>query len=298
MRTFLIGLLVILGIAAFLAYSSFFVVHQGEQAIVTEFGKPIRQVRDPGLNFKTPFIQKVEHFDKRLIDLETQPQEIIALGNKRLVVDAFARYRITDPLLYFQTLRDERLANSRLGNQLDSTLRSILGNAEFRAIVKDKREPLMKEIAKQLNIQSKPLGVEIVDVRIKRTDLPEANSAAIFRQMKTDREREAAQLRAEGEEQSRTIRANADRAVTVIIANATSESETIRGEGDAEKNRIFAEAFGRDPDFFGFYRAMQAYEQALKSGDTRLVLSPDSEFFRYFNQPSGVVPEKPAKATP
>jgi len=279
--------LIVLAIAAFVAYLTLFTVSQTQQALVLEFGKPKRVITDPGLKYKVPFIQNVEFFDKRILDIDTASQEVIASDKKRLVVDAFARYKIIDPLLFFQSLRDERIASARIGAILEASLRRVLGGASFQSVVRDKREALMKTIAGQVNQEASPFGVQIVDVRIKRVDLPEANMQAIYRRMQTERQREAAEFRAEGEGAARRIRGTADRQVTVIKADATGESERIRGEGDAERNRIFAEAFGQDPDFFAFYRSMQAYEGALKSGDTRLLLSPDSQFFRYFNDSFG-----------
>jgi membrane protease subunit HflC len=290
--------LVLLGLAAFVAYLTLFTVSQTQQALVLEFGKPKRVITDPGLQYKIPFIQNVEFFDKRILDIDTASQEVIASDQKRLVVDAFARYKIVDPLLFFQSLRDERIASSRIGAILEASLRRVLGSANFVSVVRDKREELMRTIAAQVNQEATPFGVKIVDVRIKRVDLPEANMQAIYRRMQTERQRQAAEFRAEGEGAARRIRGTADREVTVIKADATGESERIRGAGDAERNRIFAEAFGQDPDFFAFYRSMQAYEGALKAGDTRLLLSPDSEFFRYFNDASGKggqsAPPKPA----
>ncbi len=279
--------LVVLAIAAFVAYLTLFTVSQTQQALVLEFGKPKRVITDPGLQYKIPFIQNVEFFDKRILDIDTASQEVIASDKKRLVVDAFARYKIVDPLLFFQSLRDERVASARIGAVLEASLRRVLGGSSFTSVVRDKREALMKTIAAQVNEEAKPFGVEIVDVRIKRVDLPEANMQAIYRRMQTERQREAAEFRAEGEGASRRIRATADREVTVIKADATGESSRLRGNGDAEKNRIFAEAFGQDPDFFSFYRSMQAYESAFKSGDTKLLLSPNSQFFRYFNNSFG-----------
>ena len=279
--------LIIIGIAAVVAYLTVFTVDQTQQALVLEFGKPKRVVSDPGLNYKIPFIQNVEFFDKRILDIDTASQEVIASDQKRLVVDAFARYRITDPLLFFQSVRDERIANSRLGAILEASLRRVLGSATFADVVRDKREGLMRTIAGQVNQEAAELGVKIVDVRIKRVDLPEANMQAIYRRMQTERQRQAAEFRAEGEGAARRIRATADREVTVIKADATGESERIRGDGDAQRNRIYAEAYNQDADFFAFYRSMQAYETALKSGDTRLLLSPDSQFFQYFNDASG-----------
>ena len=242
-RTALTTSLIILGIAAVVAYLTLFTVYQTQQALVLEFGKPKREIKDPGLHYKIPFIQNVEYFDKRILDIDTAAQEVIASDKKRLVVDAFARYRITDPLMFFQSVRDERIANSRIGALLEASLRRVLGGASFQAVVRDKRESLMRTILSQVNQEAKEFGVEIVDVRIKRVDLPEANMQAIYRRMQTERQREAAEFRAEGEGASRRIRATADRQVTVIKADATGESERIRGDGDAERNRVYAEAF-------------------------------------------------------
>ena len=286
-RTALTVILLLVGIAVVAAYLTLFTVYQTQQALVLEFGKPKRLVTTPGLSYKIPFIQSVSFFDKRLLDLDSAPQEVIAADQKRIVVDAFARWRITDPLLFYQAVGDERVARSRLGFFLEASLRRVLGAASFEAVVRDKRHELMQTITDQVNAQAKTLGITVVDVRIKRADLPEANSLAIYRRMQTERQREAAEIRAEGEEASRRIRANADREVTVLRANATGESERIRGDGDAEKNAVFAKAFGKDPDFFAFYRSMQAYKGALKSGDTRMLLSPNSQFFQYFNDANG-----------
>ncbi len=289
-RTALTAGLIILGIAAVVAYLTLFTVYQTQQALVLEFGKPKREIKDPGLHYKIPFIQNVEYFDKRILDIDTASQEVIASDKKRLVVDAFARYRITDPLEFFQSVRDERIADARIGAILEASLRRVLGGATFQAVVRDKREALMRTILSQVNQEAKDLGVEIVDVRIKRVDLPEANMQAIYRRMQTERQREAAEFRAEGEGAARRIRATADRQVTVIKADATGESERIRGDGDAERNRVYAEAYNKDPEFFGFYRSMKAYETGLGSGDTRMLLSPDSEFFQYFNNAGGQPP--------
>ncbi|MCJ7597051.1 MAG: protease modulator HflC [Methyloceanibacter sp.] len=287
-RTFLTLVLILLGFAGIAAYLALFTVSQTEQAIVLEFGNPKRVLAEPGLHYKIPFVQNVAYFDKRILDIETGPQEVIAADKKRLVVDAFARYRIRDPLRFYQSLRNEIGAQSQIGALLDSSLRRVLGTASFEAVVRDRREELMRTILSQVNQEAKDtFGVEIVDVRIKRVDLPKANMQAIFLRMQTERQREAAEFRAEGEGASRRIRATADREVTVIKANATGESEQIRGNGDAERNRIYAEAYNKDADFFGFYRSMQAYENALKAGDTRLLLSPDSQFFEYFNNAMG-----------
>lgn len=282
--------LLILGAAAFVAYNAYFIVHQTQTALVLEFGNPKDVIDTPGLKFKTPFIQTVEFFDKRILDIDLPSKEVIAADQKRLVVDSFARYRIDKPLLFFQSVTDEVGARSRLESVMDSAMRSILGASTFQAIVKDKRDNLMKAIRARVDIEAQRFGMQIVDVRLKRVDLPEANSQAIYERMKTERQREAAEIRAQGSEQAKRIKAEADRQVTVTIAEANRDAERLRGEGDGERNRIYAEAFGRDPDFFSFYRSMQAYEEGLKSEDTRLVISPNSEFFQYFNAPEGRSP--------
>jgi membrane protease subunit HflC len=286
-RALLAALVVIAGAIGAVAYFALFIVHVNEQAIVLEFGKPVRIISQPGLFWKIPVVQTVDYFDKRILDLDTAPQEVTASDPKRIVVDAFARYRIVDPLLFYQSVRDERMVRSRLGPIVESALRRVLGSSTFQDVVKDKREALMKRIAHYVNEEGKEFGLEVVDVRIKRADLPEQNSKNIFDRMRAERQREAAEFRAEGAAQGNRIRADADRQVTIVKAEATREGERTRGEGDAERNRIFADAFGRDPGFFGFYRSMQAYEQGMKSSDTRMLLSPDSEFFRYFNNPDG-----------
>ncbi len=287
MRTLLAILMVLLGAAAAGIYFSAFIVRQTEQAVVLRFGEPKRVIVQPGLNFKLPVAETVDFFDKRILDLDTSPQEVIASDQKRLVVDAFARFRIVNALLFYQTVREERTARDRLGNLLEGGLRRALGAASFQDVVRDKRETLMTTITRQVNEEAKDLGIEVIDVRIKRADLPEANSEAIYRRMQTERQREAAEARAEGAAAANRIRATADREATIIKAEATKKSEQVRGEGDGERNRIFAEAFSQDTDFFRFYRSMQAYRESLKAGDTRLMLSPDSEFFRYFNNPLG-----------
>jgi modulator of FtsH protease HflC len=282
---FFLIVLIILGVGAFIAYNSFFIVHQTQTALVLEFGNPTRVVSEPGLNSKVPFVQTVEYFDKRILDIEVSSKEVIASDQKRLVVDAFARYKITDPLLFYQAVRDEAGANSRVNSVMDSAMRGVLGSSTFIDVVKNRRDELMRQIAQRVSSEVKDFGIEIVDVRIKRADLPDANSQAIFTRMQTERQREAAELRAQGNEQAQRIRATADRQRTVLVAEATRDSERTRGEGDAERNRIYAAAFSRDPDFFAFYRSMQAYEEGLKANDTRLIITPNSEFFRYFNNP-------------
>jgi modulator of FtsH protease HflC len=285
-RALLAALVVAVGAVAAIAYFALFVVHVNEQAIVLEFGKPVRIISEPGLFWKIPVVQTVEYYDKRILDLDTAPQEVTASDQKRIVVDTFARYRIVNPLLFYQTVREERNVRSRLGPITEAALRRVLGSATFQDLVRDKREALMKRIAQQVNEEGKEFGLEVVDVRIKRADLPEQNSKNIFDRMRAERQREAAEFRAEGKGAASRIEANANREVTIIKAEATRDGERLRGEGDAERNRIFADAFNRDPDFFAFYRSMQAYEQGIKPGDTRMLLAPDSEFFKYFNNPT------------
>jgi membrane protease subunit HflC len=294
--------LILLGAAAFVAYNAFFIVHQAQSAIVFQFGEAKQVREEPGLYFKTPFIQTVEYFDKRILDFDLPPEEAIASDQKRLVVNAFARYRIEDPLLFYQSVTNESGARDRLQSSLTSDLRSILGKSTFTEIVRDRRAELMTEIAKSVEQKVSAFGMRIIDVRLTRVDLPEANSQAIYERMNTERQQEAAEIRARGTEQATRIRAEADRQVTVLLAEANRDSERTRGEGDGERNRIYAEAFGRDTDFFAFYRSMQAYEEGLKAEDTRLVISPNSEFFQYFMNPGGVLnatgPNAPGTQTP
>lgn len=288
MRAVLMGLLLIVAAAgAGAVLFSAFIVDQTHKAIVLQFGEPVQLITDPGLYWRTPFVQTVVQFDRRILDLETDEQEVIASDQKRLVVDAFARYRILDPLKFYQAFSSEEGAKPRLTAIVDSTIRTVLGRAAFIDVIRNKREALMKETKALVNNEMKNFGVEMVDVRIRRADLPEANSQAIYKRMRTEREREAAELRAEGSEESQRIKSTADKDVTVLLANANRQSEEIRGDGDAERNRIYAEAFSKDKDFFAFYRSMQAYDEALKGSHSRIMLSPNSEFFRYFNSPSG-----------
>jgi membrane protease subunit HflC len=282
-------------LALIVAYASLFTVYQTDQAIVVRLGQPIRVVTQPGLNFKFPLLDSVISVEKRIVDLENPAQEVIASDQKRLVVDAFARYRINDALKFYQTIGAIEGANARLSTLLNSALRRVLGEASTIDIVRDKRAQLMAQVRTQLEGEAQSFGVAIVDVRIRRADLPEQNSQAVYQRMQTERQREAAEFRAEGSQRSQEIHAKADRDVTVLIAEAQSKGEQTRGEGDAERNRIYADAYGRDPDFFTFYRSMQAYEAGLRSNDTRMVLKPDSDFFRYFGDPKGKVPEAAPK---
>jgi len=303
MRAFFTGLLLIAAAAgAGAVFFSAFIVDQTHKALVLQFGKFEKQIDEPGLYWRMPFVQTVVQFDRRILDLETEEQEVIASDQKRLVVDAFARYRILDPLKFYQAFKTEDGARPRLTAILDSTIRNVLGRAAFMDVVRNKREALMKETIGLVNDEMHNFGVEIVDVRIRRADLPEANSQAIYKRMRAEREREATELRAQGKEEALRITSTADKDVTVLRANANRDSERIRGDGDEERNRIYAEAFSKDKDFFAFYRTMQAYEEALKGTHTRIVLSPTSEFFRYFNAPmaegaSGAKEAKPGKGS-
>jgi modulator of FtsH protease HflC len=282
------GVIVVLLVAALVvAYSSLFEVYQTQQALVVRLGKPVRVVNEPGLHVKAPFIDTVIAVDKRILDLEAPAQEVIASDQKRLVVDAFARYRIQNPLQFYQTLGSIQGANSQLAILLNSALRRVLGEVTFIHVVRDQRAELMSRIRELVDGESRSYGIQVVDVRIRRADLPEQNSQAVYQRMQTERQREAAEFRAQGAQRAAEIRSRADREVTVLVAEATSKAEQIRGEGDAKRNQIFAEAFNKDPDFFAFYRSMQAYEKGMKPNDTRLLLKPDSNFFRYFNHPSG-----------
>ncbi len=296
MRTFIAFVLTLLGLGVLALYSSAFIVHQNEQALVLRFGEPQQPIITPGLKWKVPFIDTVDYFDKRILDLDTTEQEVSAADQQRLIVDAYARYRITDPLKFYQNVRYEERVRQVVGPLVESEIRRVLGSATLQEVVKDKRELLMKQIAAQVNKEGRDYGLEVVDVRIKRADLPQENLVKVFDRMKADRVREATELRAQGDAEKNRIQANADREVTIIKAEATRKSDTIRGEGEGTRNGIFAEAFGRDPEFFNFYRSMQAYEQSMKPGDTRMVLSPDSEFFRYFQDPMGG--KSPAAAPP
>jgi membrane protease subunit HflC len=279
--------LILLFLAAIVVYSSLFTVQQTEQALVVRFGKPVDIATDPGLHFKAPFIDTVIPVDKRILDLENPSQEVIASDQKRLVVDAFARYRIKDALRFYQSVGSIQAANLQLTTLLNASLRRVLGEVTFIQVVRDEREALMGRIRNQLDHEADGYGIQVVDVRIRRADLPEQNSQAVYQRMQTERQREAAEFRAQGAQKAQEIRSTADREATVIVAEANSKSEQTRGEGDAERNRLFAEAYGKDPDFFAFYRSMSAYENGLKSADTRFLLRPDSDFFRYFGNPSG-----------
>ena len=277
--------LAILGIvliaAGVITYSGLFTVHQTQQALVLQFGSPVRLVREPGLNFKIPFVQNVEYFDRRILDLDPPVQEVILFDQKRINVDAFARYRIVDALEFRKRAVTDANFRQVFGSRLNAAIRAEIGKILLPDMLTEKRAQVMSIISKQMQAQAAEFGTEVVDVRIGRTDLPEETAQAVYNRMRSDRVAHAAKLRAEGEEQKLKIQAFADKERTIIIAEAQRTSEILRGQGEGERNRILGEAFGQDPEFFDFYRSMEAYGEAFSEGTT-MVLSPDSDFFRYF----------------
>ncbi|MBM3532507.1 MAG: protease modulator HflC [Alphaproteobacteria bacterium] len=269
------------------AWGSLFTVPQQQQALVLQFGDPKRVIQEPGLKVKLPFIQDVQYFEKRILDIDPPKQQVILIDQKRLDVDAYGRYRITDPLRFYQTVNNEAGARARLGAIINSAMRRVLGNESLTNILSFRRGQITQAIFQEVNQATQPLGIEMIDVRIKRADYPDQTSQAIYARMKSERDREAREFRGEGSEVAQQIRADADRQRVVIVATAQQQAQTLRGEGDAQAIRLYAEAFGQDPQFFAFYRSMEAYKQSLGDGSTTLVLTPDSEFFRFFNDLSG-----------
>jgi membrane protease subunit HflC len=295
-----VAIAILLLLAVIVGYSTFFTVPQTRQALVVRLGQPIRIITEPGLSAKVPFIDSVIYIDKRLLNIESPAQEVTlssgdttnpdaSKAGEQLVVDAFARYRIIDPLKFYQTIGPAG-ADAQLSILLNSSLRGVLSTATLTDVVRNKREELMGLMRDQLDQKARDFGIQVVDVRIRRADLPEKNTEAVYQRMQAERQREAAEFRAKGSQKGQEIRARADRDVTVLLAEAQSQSEKLRGQGDAERNRIFAEAYGQDPDFFAFYRSMQAYERSMQRGDTHLVLRPDTDFFRFFGDPAGKTP--------
>ena len=281
-------LLPVIVVAGFAIYLSLFVVKEINQAIVLQFGDPKKVIVKPGLQVKIPFIQNVVFLDRRILNLDAPPEEVIASDQKRLIVDAYARFKIVDPLKFYISVGDERVARSRLSTIINSRIRSVLGKQSLATLLSEDRTKQMAIIQEGVNAEAQNFGIQIIDVRIKRADLPQANSEAIYKRMQTEREREAKEFRAKGAEMAVTITSTADKEVTVLLANAKKQSEIMKGEGDGQRNKIFANAFGKDPEFFAFYRAMQAYEKALIGGDTSLILSPDSDFFKFFGD-TGII---------
>jgi membrane protease subunit HflC len=284
--TVIVGALAV-GLVVLVGLMSFYTVDPTQQVLVLQFAAPKEIVTDPGLHFIVPGMQSIEYIDKRLLNLDAPQEEVITQDKKRIVVDAFARWRIIDPLRFYQTLTNVSGAEVRLTPILNSDLRRVLGSQTFATMLSGARAELMHDIRDDMNAESKDFGIQIVDVRIRHADLPEQNSEAIYKRMQQERTREANEFRAEGSEISQRIKSRADREVTVLTAEASRESQILRGEGEAEKTRILADAYGQDPDFFAFYRSMQAYQDALPGTNTTVVLSPNSEFFHYFSQTGG-----------
>jgi membrane protease subunit HflC len=283
-----ISLIVLLAVAAALM-SALFTVNQTQQALVLQFGEPKRTIQEPGLAFKLPFIQDVEYYERRVLSLIPQDaEEVILADQKRLQVDAFARYRIADPLLFYQTVRNESGARARLESIIDSSVRRVLGKETLASILTGERIEINGSIRDEVNNSVTALGIEIIDVRLRRADYPEATSQNIFNRMKSEREREAREFRATGEEEAQKIRADAEKTRTVIVAEAQRSAQELRGSGDSEAIRIYAESFGRDPEFFSFYRSMQAYRESMgEESNTSMVISPNSSFFRFFKDKAG-----------
>jgi len=279
--TFIGVVVLIIGVVAF---SCMFTVHQTEQALVLQFGEPKRVVDKPGLKFKVPFMQNVVFYDRRVLDLDPAAEEMIASDKKRIVADSYARYRITDPLKFFQSVGTEAALRQRLGQVINASMRSVIGSYSLPALLTEERVKIMSEIQDRVNKESSQFGINVIDVRVRRADLPQANSEAIYDRMKSERQREAKESRAEGAEIAQRIRAEADRDRTVLLAEADKKSQQLRGEGDGLAQAVYNSAYGgKATEFYEFYRRMQAFRKTFSSGDANLVLSPDSEFFRYFN---------------
>jgi modulator of FtsH protease HflC len=296
MSSKMIALLASAAILVIVTLASTFEVGQTQQALLLRFGEPVPErglVTEPGLHFKLPFIESVVYIDRRILDLESPKQEILASDNQRLEVDAFVRYRIVDPLKFYQTVGTVARADNQLASVLNSAVRRVLGEANQMQIVRDERVPLTTRIRDQVNAEAERFGVSIVDARMRRVDLPRQISEKVFDRMRTERAREAAEFRALGQQEAQQIRSSAQRDATVIVAEAQQQADTMRGEGEAERSRVFADAFNKDPDFFAFYRSMQAYDSALKTKGSRFVISPSSDFFRFFDHASGKAAAKP-----
>lgn len=293
-RTVLIVTGVLVIIAGIVVSSAAFIVHQTEQAIVLRFGDPKQVIQEPGLHFKVPFVDDVTYFDSRILDYAPPQEEIIAADQKRLVVDSFARYRIADPLEFYKTVTTELSARARLAGIMSASLRRVVGNETLASVLSEERVDIIERIRTDVNEAAAKFGIDVVDVRIRRADLPQANAEAIYQRMQTERDREAKEFRAQGAEVAQRIRARAERERTVLIAESQRQSQVLRGEGDAEAIRVYADAFGKDPEFFSFYRSMEAYRKALKPDGTTMVLSPDSDFFKFFRDQTGA-PAAPAQ---
>ncbi len=296
-RRALYAIAIVLVVGGLLAMSSLFIVDQTEQALVLQFGQPRRVISTPGLWVKKPFIQNVILYDNRLLDFEPPPEEVIASDQKRLVVDTYARYRITNPLLFYQTVASEAAVRARLGAMVSGSLRRVIGNLTLSALLSPQRSAIMEKIRDEVSSEAKSFGINVVDVRIRRADLPQQNSQAIYARMRSERQQQASQYRGEGAEAAQTVRANADRERTVILADAQRDAQRIKGDGDAKSIAIYAAAFDQDKQFFAFYRSLQAYRDALQGHATSFVLSPEGSFFRFFDNPAGAA-AKPEPAAP
>lgn len=269
-------------VLVFVLFNTLFVVDQREQAMVVQLGSPVRVIKEPGLAWKVPFFQSVIFFNNRILDLDAEPSVVITADVKNIVVDAFARFRISDPQKFYESVKDEESARLRLVPIVNSNLRRVLGEQNFDRLLSGERSQLMRNIRDGVAAEARAMGIQIVDVRIRRSDLPEANLTSVFDRMKTERQEKAQRTRAEGGEEAQRLKSAADREVTVIRATATQKADILRGEGEGERNRILGEAYGQDAEFFAFYRSLQAYEESMTGDNTTMVLSPDSPFFRYF----------------
>lgn len=282
-------------VALIIIYTTFFTVQQTEIALVLQLGKPVRVIEHPGLQVKVPIVQNVVIYDRRILDFEPPAEEVIASDQKRLIVDTYARFKIINPLLFYQSVGTEDAADTRLSSVISAAVRRVIGNVELQAVISSQRANIMKQIRDEVNQEGKNFGIDVVDVRLRRADLPQENEDAIYARMKAERQREAAQYRAQGAQQAQQIRADADRQRIEIIADANRQSQILRGEGDAQSITIYADAYNKDPNFFAFYRSLQAYRDSLSGQGTTLVVSPDSEFFKYLeNGPSGAAAAVPA----
>jgi len=281
----IIGIVIV--VLGFVAYGSLFTVDQRQQAIVMQFGEPKRVISEPGLAWKLPLLQNVQYYEKRVLNLDPPTENILLSDQKRLIVDVFARYRIADPLLFFQSVRSEENARPRLNTIINGRLRQILGNATLSAVLSDERTEILRELRETVDQETRRFGIALVDVRIRRADLPDETRESVYNRMRSEREREAAEFRAQGFEQAQRITAAADREATVIKAEAVREADILRGHGEGRRTEILNNAYGQDPEFFNFYRTMQAYTAALGAESTYMVLSPDSEFFSFFNEAQG-----------
>lgn len=270
----------------FVANSTFFTVHETEQVLVLRFGNPVRVIQEPGLKFKIPMVENLISIDRRILEVDPRPEELLLQDQKRVVVDTFLRYRIEDPLLFYQALGSENAAVRRLQEQVNSSLRSNLGNVTLMDVLSERRGPVMERIRDEVNVDVKRLGLEVADVRIVRADLPKETSQAIFNRMVSEREREASEARAQGQEMAQEIRSKAEKERTVLLAEAENKAQTTRGLGDEKAIEIYASAFEKDKDFYGFYRSLEAYRKGLNGDNTTLILSPEGDFFKFLNKGS------------